>query len=417
LHRRRAVMSTVVFAVTVAMTAALVLFLGSAAQAVTRAPRPLTSKAQAKGPAPRQLAELIASDAWTGDEFGWSVSVSGSTAVVGAPSADSYSGAAYVFSKVKGSWTQVAELDDPADGNSDEFGWSVSISGSTIVVGSPGYYYDIGSAYVFTDTGGSWTQQAVLAPSNGAGLGGTKFGYSVVTQGSTIMVGAEGASNQTGAVYGFQESGGSWNSLGLLTGAPVESGDKFGWSMALSGKTLVVSAVRHDDTGAVFVFTDIGGTWPYQTTVTSNDGTDDDYFGDKVATNGRRIVAGAPGHNKEQGATYIFDGSGAKWTQVGEVTASDGGPDDCFGWAVGLSGTTVLVGAEQTNSDSGAAYVFAKKGSRWVQTAELNAGDGGMTDEFGYSANLSGSMAIIGADQSEGGAGSAYLYSLAPQSS
>jgi hypothetical protein len=305
---------------------------------------------------------------------------------------------------VKGSWTQVAELDDPAGGNSDEFGWSVSISGSTIVVGSPGYYYDIGSAYVFTDTTGSWTQQAVLAPSAQGGLGGTKFGYSVVTSGSTIMVGAEGAANQTGAVYGFEESGGTWNALGLLTGAPVQTGDKFGWSMALSGKTLVVSAV--------FVYTDIGGTWTYQTAVTSNDGTDDDYFGDKVATNGRRIVAGAPGHNKEQGAAYVFDGSGAKWTQVGEVTASDGGPDDCFGWAVGLSGDTFLVGAEQTNDDSGAAYVFAKKGSRWVQTAELNAGDGGLTDEFGYSANLSGTTAIIGADQSEGAAGSAYLYSL-----
>jgi hypothetical protein len=407
-------MSTVLFAIVVAMTGTLVLFLGSAAQAVTRSHGVPTSQVKGKGEAPRQLAELLASDAWTGDDFGWSVSVSGSTAVVGAPYADSYTGAAYVFSKVKGSWTQVAELNDPANGNSDEFGWSVNISGSTIVVGSPGYYYDIGAAYVFTDSGGDgWTQQAVLGPSSQAGLGGTKFGYSVVTSGTDVVVGAEGAANQTGAVYAFHETAGTWDSLGPLTGAPVDTGDKFGWSMALSGSTLVVSAVRHDDTGGVFVFTDVGGTWTYQTTVTSADGTDDDYFGDKVATNGHRIVAGAPGHNKEQGATYIFDGSGAKWTQVGEVTASDGGPDDCFGWAVGLAGDTVLVGAEQTNNDSGAAYVFAKKGSGWVQKAELNAGDGGTTDEFGYSAYLSGKTAIIGATDGDGsGAGSAFLYSL-----
>ncbi len=411
-RHHRAIVSTVLFTVVVAMTAALVLFLGSAAQAVTRSHGAALSKAKA----PRQLAEVLASDSWVGAGFGWSVAVSGSTAVVGAPYADtpgvSYTGAAYVFSKVDGTWTQEAELVASDAANGDNFGWSVSISGTTVVVGAPDHYYGIGSAYVFTDTGGTWTQAAELQAAGLEGTGGEKFGYSVVTSGSTAIIGADGYSGQTGAVFVFTDSGGTWTEQPMLAGAPVTTGDKFGWSMTLSGTTLVVSAVKHAGNGAVFVFTGSGGVWTYETELTAADGVYNDYFGDKVATNGKRIVAGAPGHNGEQGTAYVFDGSGASWTQVGELTASDGGPKDCFGWSVGLSGKNVLVGAEQTNNDSGAAYVFKKKGAGWPQTAELTAGDGGATDEFGYSANLSGKIAIIGADGAEAGAGSAFLYSL-----
>jgi hypothetical protein len=411
-RHHRAVVSTVLFAIVVAMTGALVLFLGSTAQAVTRSHGAAASRAKA----PRQLAEVLASDSWVGADFGWSVAVSGSTAVVGAPYADTpaaaYTGAAYVFSKVDGTWTQEAELVASDAATGDNFGWSVAISGTTVVVGAPDHYYGIGSAYVFTDTGGTWTQEAELQAAGLEGTGGNKFGYSVVTSGSTAIIGADGYSGQMGAVFVFTDSGGTWSEQPMLAGAPVTTGDKFGWSMTLSGKTLVVSAVKHGGNGAIFVFTGAGGTWTYETELTASDGVYNDYFGDKIATNGKRIVAGAPGHNGEQGTAYVFDGSGASWAQVGEVTASDGGPKDCFGWSVGLSGTTVLVGAEQTDNDSGAAYVFTKKGAAWPQTAELTAGDGGTTDEFGYSANLSGKTAIIGADGAEGGAGSAFLYSL-----
>jgi len=394
------------------MTAALVLFLGSTAQAVTRSHGAAVSKDRA----PRKLAEVLASDAWTGADFGWSVSVSGSTAVVGAPyantSAANYTGAAYIFTRQGGTWTQQAELTASDAAVGDDFGWSVSISGTTVVIGAPGHYYGIGSAYVFTETNGSWTQQAELLAAGQEGTGGSKFGWSVVTSGSTAMVGADQYSGALGAVYDFTDSGGTWTEQGTLSGAPIVTGDKFGWSMALSGSTLVVSAVKHGGNGAIFVFTDEGGTWTYQATLTAGDGASNDYFGDKVATNGKRIVAGAPGHNQTQGAAYVFDGSGDTWTQTAELTASDGGPNDCFGWSMGLSGTTVLVGAEQTNNDSGAAYVFKKNGATWSQTAELTAGDGGTTDEFGYSANLSGKMAIIGADGDDADTGSAFLYSL-----
>ena len=243
----------------------------------------------------------------------------------------------------------------------------MAISGSTIVIGAPGHYYGIGAAYVFTDTTGTWSQAAELSGSDSTG--GDKFGYSVVTSGSQVVVGAKGHGS-TGAAYVFGDSSGSWAQTQELSDPEDGINDQFGWSMATSGSTLVISAVKaHDDTGAIFVYTSVGGAWTEQAELSAADGFANDYFGDKVAVSGNRIVAGAPGHTNEQGAAYVFSGSGANWKQTDELTASDGQHNDCFGWAVGLSGKTVLIGAEQTNADNGAAYVFKLKArSKWTRS-------------------------------------------------
>jgi hypothetical protein len=406
MSHHRSVVSTVFLAVVVAMTGALVLLLGSTAQGLSRPRAAVASKRKPVIP----VADLVANDAWPGANFGWSVAVSGTTAVVGAPYDNTYMGAAYVFTEVNGTWTNQTELLPSDPRSQDKFGWSVAVSGSTVVIGAPGY--GLGAAYVFSDTSGTWTQQAELTePTGGTGEGATKFGNSVAISGSTVMAGADG--DGTGAVFAYTDTAGSWTLADELSAPDGVIGDQFGWSMALSGSTLVVSAVTHASNGAIYVFTDIAGTWTYQAELVASDGRDNDYFGDKVATDGTRIVAGAPGHKEMQGAVYVFDGSGPTWNQVAELTASDGGPDDCFGWAVGLSGKTVLVGAEKTHADSGAAYVFTQRNARkWTQHHELRATDGGTTDQFGYSASLSGTMAIVGADQAEGGAGAAFIYKL-----
>jgi hypothetical protein len=334
---------------------------------------------------------------------------------VGAPYADSitgvlYTGAAYVFTKVGSTWTEQAELNASDAAVSDGFGSSVAISGTTVVVGAPGHDVD-GAAYVFTESAGVWTQRAELTAPDVIGEGTVKFGYSVLTSGSAVMVGATGA-HATGAVYVYSDSSGTWTEQAELTAPDAAYGDLFGWSLALSRSTLVVGAVRHDVSGAVYVFTDSSGSWIEKAELTPSDGAGIEYFGDKVATDGTHIVVGMPGHANDQGAVYVFTGSATTWIQRAELTASDGGPNDCFGWAVGLSGTTILVGAEQTNNDSGAAYVFSAKGAKWRQRAELKPSDGGIGDEFGYSASLSGTTAIVGSNGAEGGAGSAYLYQL-----
>jgi hypothetical protein len=420
---RRAVISTVLFATVVAMTASLILFLGSTAQAAGRRSEAVAAKAsRAKVPAP--LAELIASDAWIGADFGWSVSVSGSTAVVGAPytnpAGGTYTGgigAAYIFSDTGGKWTQKAELTPPAaDAQpTGDFGWSVSISGKTVAVGAPGE--GNGAAYVFTRSNGAWVQQgATLLAADGGCC--DKFGWSVVTSGTTVVVGADKAYTgadedvRTGAAFVFAYGGSNWER--------DASADRLRWRPRRHVR-LVAGVVRldfggerrdpHGATGAIYVFTG-SATWSQQAELVGQQTTVGDYFGDKIAISGTHIVAGGPGYNTEQGAAWVFSGAGANWNQVAMLTASDGQQNACFGWAVGLSGTTVLVGAEQTASDSGAAYEFTGNGSRWTQRHELVAHDGGSTPEFGYSASLSGKTAIISADGSDSGTGSAYIYRL-----
>jgi hypothetical protein len=408
------VIATALFALLVALTGSLVLFLGSTAQAAARHHRPVASKPKV----PSVLGELIASDAWVGDNFGWSVSVSGSTAVVGAPyantAAGSYTGAAYIFTDIAGVWTQQAVLTASDAAANGDFGQSVFISGQTVVVGAPGQDFGNGEAYVFTESDlGVWSQEGLpLAPHDGGCC--DKFGYSVTTSGTAVVVGADKAfinDVKTGAVYVFAYSGGNWSTTQTLTADDSNPGDMFGWSMALSGSTLVVSAVTHDGTGAIYVFTH-STTWTQRAELVGKQATDNDYFGDKVAISGKRIVAGGPGYDETTGAAWVFSGSGANWKQVAMLQAQDGQEMACFGWAVGISGTTVLVGAEQTDAGSGAAYVFKAKGSKWTQLDELTSTDGGSTPEFGYSASLSGKTALIGADGSDADSGSAYLYKL-----
>src|ERR1700691_4508193 len=125
-RNRRAVTSTVLLSLIVALSGSLVLFLGSTAQAAgrpaaTKPTAPVAAKAKVKAKGPSLLTEVLASDPWAGSAFGWSVSVSGSTAVVGAPYSDAYAGSAYVFTDVAGTWIPEAELIASDADAGDEF--------------------------------------------------------------------------------------------------------------------------------------------------------------------------------------------------------------------------------------------------------------------------------------------------------
>ena len=153
-----------------------------------------------------QQAELTPSDGASGDYFGASVAISGSTAVVGSFPNDSYTGAAYVFVRSNGVWSQKAELTASGGVVGDDFGDSVAIDRSTVVVGAPGTDSYTGTAYVFVRSNGVWSEQAKLTASDGIAF--DLFGTSVAISGSTAVVGAQG-SNSTGAAYVFVNSGGT----------------------------------------------------------------------------------------------------------------------------------------------------------------------------------------------------------------
>jgi hypothetical protein len=370
-----------------------------------------------------QQAELTASDGVANDNFGKSVAMDGSTVVVGAPNktvgSNSAQGTAYVFVQSGGTWSQQAELTASDGATFDQFGSSVALNGSTVVVGASartvGSNNAQGAVYVFTQSGTSWSQQAELTASDGAN--NNYFGFSIALSGSTLVVGATGypavGSNVAqGAAYVFVESGGTWSQQAELTASDGAAYDELGYSVALSGSTVVAGAPCHSVNyvcqGATYVFVENGGTWSQQAELTASDGGGNDDFGWSVALSDSTVAVGAPHHmigsNITQGAAYVFVENGETWSQQAELTSSDGVADDFFGYSVALSGSTVSVGAPQHPYDvvssapgPGATYVFVESGGTWSQQAELTASDGAQNDEFGHSVALSGITAVVGA--------------------
>jgi hypothetical protein len=168
---------------------------------------------------------------------GYSVAVSGNTVVLGA-----LSWGAYVFTNSGGAWTLQATL-KPAGLNGYPVGQSVAISGDTVVLGVPGGTAG-GAAYIFTGTGGNWTQQAMLTAADGASP--DSFGTSVAISGATVTVGSPGATVSgragQGSAYVFTGSGGTWTQQAKVTAADGAGGDQLGYSVAVSGGTVAAGA-------------------------------------------------------------------------------------------------------------------------------------------------------------------------------
>ncbi len=273
---------------------------------------------------------------------------------------------------------QTAKLTASDGTASDYFGSSVSISGNTVVVGANGATVgtnsDQGAAYVFTESGSSWTQTGKLTASDGAAS--DYFGNSISISGNTVVVGAVDVNNMTGAAYVFTESDSAWTQTAKLTAADGAAGDYFGSSVSISSNTVVVGANGttvggNSDQGAAYVFTESSSSWTQTAKLTAADGAAGDWFGYSVSISGDTVVVAAEGAtvgtNSYQGAAYVFTESGSAWTQTAKLTASDGAARDDFGSSVSISGNTVVVGAQGAtvgaNSDQGAAYVFTESGS------------------------------------------------------
>ena len=385
-----------------------------------------------------QTAELTASDGAASDYLGSSVSISGTTALVGddhdSVSGHSSQGAAYIFSESGGSWSESAKL-TASDGTSgDLFGAAVTLSGSVALVGAPGHTVAGNAAegvvYEFNESGGSWSQAAEFTDSGGAA--DDQFGSSLAVWGSTLIVDAGtktvSGNNGQGAAFVFTNSGGSWSQTAELTASDGAANDEFGaTSVALSGTTVVIGARVHtvdgnSDQGEAYVFTGSGGSWSQTAELTAPDGGAADFFGTAVAISGSTVMVGAPNHTvsgHEEGTVYVFNLAGSGWILSSELTSPSSG-GFLFGNSLALSGPTVVIGdigEDVGGTLQGAAYLFILNGTDWTEAAELTASDGGSGDELGYGVALSASGVVAGAPWHTVGTnadqGAAYLYSTA----
>jgi hypothetical protein len=377
---------------------------------------------------------LTASDGAGNDHFAYSAAMSsdGNTALIGAiykRVSGKVQGAAYVFVRSGTTWTQQAELTASDGAETDDFGWSVALSGdgNTALIGAPFKPYDPasvnsqqGAAYVFVRSGTTWTQQVELTASDGVAY--DNFGRSVALSGNgnTALIGAKdkGVQYRQGAAYVFVRSGTTWTQQVTLTASDGAAYDEFGYSAALSGdgdRALIGAHFKtvsgNTGQGAAYLFVRSGTAWTQQAKLTTSDGAAVDHFGEAAALSGDGNTAwiGADyktvGGNTGQGAAYVFVRSGTTWTQQAELTAADGAANDDFGSSLALSGdgNMVLVGAPlktvSGSSYQGAAYVFVRTGTAWTQQAILTDSDSWTGEQFGASAGLSsdGNTALIGA--------------------
>ncbi len=375
-----------------------------------------------------QMQKLFDLNGMDNDRFGWSVSLSGDTALVGAPFNDDngiLSGSAYVFIRTGNIWNQQAKLITLDNGTDDRFGQSVSLDGDTALIGA---YYDddngvrAGAVYVFVREGNTWTQQTKLLALDGAPQ--DNFGFSVSLDGDTALIGTKDDKDNgfgSGSAYIFTRNGRNWTQQTKLLPADGAQEDYFGYSVSLSGNIAMIGAYGDDDngfdSGSVYVFTYNGSSWTQQAKLLAFNGAVGDNFGNALSQDGSTAIIGAfakDGGEMNSGSAYVFIRTGTIWNQQAELFASDGVKadyfGDYFGWSVSLSKDTALIAAYCDNGGKGSVYVFTRQGSLWTQQAKLYAYDGENVDWFGWSVSLDENSAVIGAYGNNGDRGAAYTF-------
>ena len=378
--------------------------------------------------------EAQASDSDSSWHFGWSVSIDGTTAVISAPGATvdgmETAGAAYIFNKTAGTWSETQRITASDASAFDAFGWGVAISGDTIIIGAPPepIKNQPGAAYVFSKIDGVWTQTQKISGSDT--YTDDRFGEAVAIDGTTAVVGArwhtifQDGAVEEGAVYVFDKSGGSWSQTQKLLASDEGGTDYFGNSLAIEGDTILVGAPGANVDGniyqgAAYLFVRSGGAWTQEQKLTASDGMALDQFGSSVALYGDSALIGAPlstlGDNSSAGAAYGFNDVDGFWTQGQKLTALNGGSsDDYFGTAVALSDAMAVVAASFTTIDSygpqGAAFIFSKSDGVWSQTQRLIASEGAPYDHFGASVSIDGHGVVVGAEGANATKGLAYFY-------
>lgn len=353
--------------------------------------------------------KLIASDGLAGDNFGFRVSVSGDTLVIGAPNKDSNKGAAYVFVRNGTTWVQQAKLSASDGVAGDYFGVSVFVAGDTALVTAMYKDGEKGAAYVFTRSGATWSQQAKLTASDVAA--GERFGYRGSISGDTIVLSSQGGSVfgvGLGAIYVFVRSGTAWTQQARLTANDSVTGDKFE-VVVISGDTIIVgNQYKDSNRGAAYIFVRSGTTWSQQAKLTASDGVLGDLFGNSVFIDRDTAIVGSLTKNNK-GAAYVFVRNGTTWSQQAILTASDAAANNNFG-IVAVGGDIAVVGAMDNDNSKGAVYVYSRNGTAWVQQTKVTASDAAANDRFGYGIAISGDTVVAGAASKDNSKGAVYVY-------
>lgn len=355
---------------------------------------------------PIEVARLMASDASSGDTFGWTLAIDGDTLAVGAYPAN----AVYIFDRGAGVWQESAKL-VPSDGGNSRFGHSIALSADTLVVGAP-YANSVGdrsgAVYVFRRIAGEWQHIDVLVASDAEA--GDELGYSVAYEAGTIVSGAIGVADagaNSGAAYVFREVGGIWNETTKLLASDGAANEQFGASIQISGDTVVVGArfgtANGVQGGTAYVFREQGTSWNQIAKLTSSEVRDNNLFGEKVAISGDMILVSAPFNawleGGSIGAAFVFHEGSNGWEEVGVLRSPVPLFGDYFGGSLSIHGDTVIVGNYAVPGKVGArggVYIYRRVGNTLERVARLIAQESEFWHGYGSSVAIGDGVAFVG---------------------
>lgn len=322
-----------------------------------------------------QEQKLTATDGVAYAHLGHAVAISGDVIVAGASRDDDNgdgSGSLYVFRWNGTSWTQEQKLTASDGANLDQFGNAVAINNDTIVVGA--YQHDAsatnsGAAYVYRWNGSNWLEEEKLTASDGAG--NDAFGRSVSISNDVIIIGATGDDDQgngSGSAYTYRWNGATWVEAEKLTASDGASGDAFGYALSLHGDVALIGAYLDDDlgsgSGSAYIYRWNGTNWVQEQKLTASNGLAGDQFSYSLSLSPNHAVIGAYANDElgnNAGSAYIFNWTGATWSETTKLTASDPRAGDLFGNAVASFANGALIAAkfdDDNGTNSGSAYVY-----------------------------------------------------------
>jgi hypothetical protein len=362
-------------------------------------------------PLVQQGPKLTASDESGAGSFGVvALSADGRIALIGGSGDDNGAGAAWIFTRSGSTWSQLGSKFTPSGESAPRsFGRSVALSADGGTAAIAGFGDDgAGATWIFTRVGSSWTQTAKLIPNDAIGQSSFGVRLALSGDGATLLVGGNQDAGGVGAAWVFARSGSTWTQQSpKLTASDEQGAANFGVRVALAGdgRTALIGGWNDGGgVGAAWVFTRSGSTWKQQgQKLTANDERGAGAFGGGVAlsANGDAALIGAEHDDNDSGAAWIFTRAGSTWSQRGSKLTGTGHMGNAFfGKTVALSadGTLALIGGHVDNKEAGAAWVFTRTGTAWIQqgskltgSAEIGAG------AFGFKLALSadGNTALI----------------------
>lgn len=323
------------------------------------------------------MTSITASDREADDRFGTSVAIDGNRVVVGAPFDDDIAnstGAVYIFEYDGTNWNEITKLTDPALQANDEFGHDVSINGDWIAIGVPkddDLNANSGAVWMYEFDGTNWTYHSTLT-SAFTEFGEELFGYSVSVNGARLAVGSpldDDAATDAGNAFIYDYDGTNWNFTEKLVPSDGGNSFSFGFDLELDQDQVIVGAYGGNpnllSAGAAYIYQFDGSNWNEQQIIFSNDATADDWFGYKVGIDGETAIMSAindDDNGTSSGSVYVYRWDQTEWIQEFKVISNDGNNGDEYGNAIAIDDLDFIVGAYKrdiSGSNSGKGYAYS----------------------------------------------------------